>query len=53
MAGLHIGAPKCLQGGGRAAQPDGASTLLLKGPGELLPCTYSGSFARVDYWRRL
>jgi hypothetical protein len=55
MAGLHIGAPKCLQGGGRAAsaQPDAASTPLVKGPGELLPCTYSGSFARVDYWRRL
>jgi hypothetical protein len=52
MAGLHIGAPACLQRGGRTIQPNGASTPLGRGPGEL-PRTYSGSSARVDYRRRL
>jgi hypothetical protein len=33
MAGLHIGAPARLQRGGRALQPDGASTPLGGGPG--------------------
>jgi hypothetical protein len=51
MAGLHIGAPARLQRGRRTLQPDGASTPLGGGPGELLH-TYSGSSARVDYqWR--
>jgi hypothetical protein len=51
MAGLHIGAPARLQRGGRTIQPDGASTPLGGGPGEL-PRTYSGSSARVYYrWR--
>jgi hypothetical protein len=46
MAGLHIGAPAHLQRGGRTLQPDGASTPLGGGPGEL-PRTYSGSSVRV------
>ncbi len=48
MAGLHISAPASLQRGRRTLQPDGASTPLGGGPGEL-PRTYSGSSARVDY----
>ncbi len=52
MAGLHIGAPARLQRGGRTIQPDCTSTPLGRGSGEL-PCTYSGSSARVDYRRRL
>jgi hypothetical protein len=52
MASLHISAPACLQRGGRTLQPDGASTPLGGGPGEL-PRTYSGSSARVGYRRRL
>jgi hypothetical protein len=52
MAGLHIGAFAPLGRGGRAAQPGGASTPLVRDPGELLSRTYSGSSARVDYrWR--
>jgi hypothetical protein len=50
MAGLHIGAPARLQRGGRAAQPGGTSTPLVRNLGELLSRTYSG---RVDYRRRL
>jgi hypothetical protein len=53
MAGLHIGAPARLQGGGRVVQPGGTSTPLVRGPGEPLSSTYSGSSARVDYQRRL
>jgi hypothetical protein len=49
---LNIGAPARLQRGGRALQPAGASTPLGGSSGEL-PCTYSGSSARVDYRRRL
>jgi hypothetical protein len=52
MAGLHIGTPARLQRGRRILQPDGASTPLGGGPGEL-PRTYSGSSARVDYRRQL
>jgi len=52
MAGLHISAPASLRRGRRTLQPDGASTPLGGGPGEL-PSTYSGSSARVDYRRRL
>ncbi len=52
MASLNIGAPAYLQRGGRALQPAGASTPLGGSSGEL-PCTYSGSSARVDYQRRL
>jgi hypothetical protein len=52
MASLNIGAPAYLQRGGRALQPAGASTPLGGSSGEL-PCTYSGSSARVDYRRRL
>jgi hypothetical protein len=52
MAGLNIGAPARLQRGGRALLPAGASTPLGGGSGEL-PHTYSGSSARMDYWRRL
>jgi len=48
MAGLQIGAPARLQRVRRTLQPDGASTPLGGGPGEL-PRTYSGSSARVDY----
>jgi hypothetical protein len=40
MAGLHICAPVSLQRGGRAAQPGGASTPLVRDPGELLSRTY-------------
>jgi hypothetical protein len=53
MTGLHIGALAHLGRAGRAAQPVGASTPLVRDPGELLPCTYSGPSARVDYRRRL
>jgi hypothetical protein len=53
MAGLHVGAPARFQRGGRAAQPSVASTPLVRDQGELLSCTFSGSSARVDYWRRL
>jgi hypothetical protein len=53
MAGLHIGAPACLSRVRRAAQPGGASTPLVRDPGELLSRTYSGSSARVDYRQRL
>ncbi len=53
MAGLHIGAPARLQRGGRAAQPGGFSTPLVRNPGGLLFRTFSGSSARVDYRRRL
>jgi hypothetical protein len=53
MAGLHIGAPARLQIGRRAAQPGGASTPLVRDPGELLSRTYSGSSASVDYRRQL
>jgi hypothetical protein len=52
MAGLNIGAPACLQRGGRALLTAGASTPLGGGSGEL-PRTYSGSSARVDYRRWL
>jgi hypothetical protein len=52
MAVLNIGAPARLQRGGRALLPAGASTPLGGSSGEL-PRTYSGSSARVDYWRRL
>ncbi len=52
MAGLNIGAPARLQRGRRALLPAGASTPLGGSSGEL-PCTYSGSSARVDYRRRL
>jgi hypothetical protein len=52
MAGLHIGAPARLQRGGRTIQPDGTSTTLGGGSGEL-PRAYSGSSARVEYRRRL
>jgi hypothetical protein len=34
-------------------QPGGTSTPLVRGPGEPLSSTYSGSSARVDYQRRL
>jgi hypothetical protein len=52
MAGLNIGAPTRLRGGGRALPPAGVSTPLGGDSGEL-PCTYSGSSARADYRRRL
>ena len=53
MAGLHICAPVSLQRGRRAAQPGGASTPLVRDPGELLSRTYSGSSASIDYRRQL
>jgi hypothetical protein len=52
MASLHIGAPVRLQRGERTIQPDGTSTPLGGGSGEL-PHTYSSSSARVDYRRQL
>jgi hypothetical protein len=51
MAGLHIGAPARHKRGGRAAQPGGTITPLVRDPGELLSRTHSGSSARVDYRR--
>jgi hypothetical protein len=53
MAGLHIGAHTRLQRGGRAVQPGGSSTSLVRDSGELLSRTFSSSSTRVDYHRRL
>jgi hypothetical protein len=53
MARLHIRAPTHLQRGGRAIQPGGSSTPLVRDPGELLSRTFLGSFTRVDYRQRL